>query len=449
MEDPRTIFYLSQDRQVIVYFDWEGPAGPHKFEALWKNPDGKVTVITDFSYAPKDTRFGGYFTLLLSDTVQTGIWTMEARIDGEAAGSHTFQILQGERPAGEIAKPVRVALSPAQAYQRALGGTVFLEKINAAGERLQTGSGFFVSEDVIITAFQVIDGASKMRAVLADGSSMELTHVIGWNRRQDWAVLKTPEARGKKLERAPANSWAIGDRCYTLDVPGESSRTIAELDLVGKNTYGAAGERLNLSRPLDRRTFGSPLLNEYGEVIGLVGGALLPGSSTLDGPRFGNWFGLLSADGVAQGSLAVPLNMVSLAGAQPTTLEAMLAGGQFAPPLSRERVIMSVNLTRESEKNGVGTYRAGSEFSRKDGTIIFTVHWDAEQKRKGMAILRFFDANYGPLAESKPNKIDLKPGQLRTTAWTFPVDGFPPGVYRIDVYLDAEPVGRTFFRVKE
>lgn len=197
MEDPRTIFYLSQDRQVIVYFDWEGPAGPHKFEAMWKNPEGKVTVITDFSYSPRDTRFGGYFTLLLSDTVQTGIWTMEARIDGEVAGSHAFQILAGERPPGEAAKPVRIALTPAQAYQRAVGGSVFLEKLNASGERLRTGSGFFVSDDMIVTAFQVIDGASKLRAVLPDGSAMEVTQVMAWNRRQDWAVLKVPEGRGE------------------------------------------------------------------------------------------------------------------------------------------------------------------------------------------------------------------------------------------------------------
>lgn len=245
------------------------------------------------------------------------------------------------------------------------------------------------------------------------------------------------------------NSWAIGDRCYALDVPGESSRTIAELELVGKNNYGEAGERLNLSRPLDQRTIGSPLLNEFGEVLGLVGGALLPGATTLDGPRFGNWFGLVSAEGVVQGSLAVPLHLVSLSGAQPATLEAMLAGGQFAPPLTRQRMIMSGNLTRAMEKKGVGSYRAESEFSKKDGQIIFTVHWDVQEKRKGMATLRFFDANYRAVGESKPNKIDLNPGQLRTTAWTFPVEGFPPGVYRIDVYLVNEPVWRTFFRIKD
>jgi len=29
IQDPRTVFYLPEDRQVIVYFEWEGPLGLH------------------------------------------------------------------------------------------------------------------------------------------------------------------------------------------------------------------------------------------------------------------------------------------------------------------------------------------------------------------------------------------------------------------------------------
>src|SRR5258708_5277103 len=31
MDDPRTTFHLGQDKKVIVYFEWSGPIGPHKF----------------------------------------------------------------------------------------------------------------------------------------------------------------------------------------------------------------------------------------------------------------------------------------------------------------------------------------------------------------------------------------------------------------------------------
>ena len=52
IEDPRTQFHAGQDHKVIVYFEWEGTLGPHKFEALWKNPSGKVVVVSDFQFEP-------------------------------------------------------------------------------------------------------------------------------------------------------------------------------------------------------------------------------------------------------------------------------------------------------------------------------------------------------------------------------------------------------------
>src|SRR5690348_9366775 len=35
VDDPRTVFYLPADKQVAVYFTWEGPAGLHHFEGVW------------------------------------------------------------------------------------------------------------------------------------------------------------------------------------------------------------------------------------------------------------------------------------------------------------------------------------------------------------------------------------------------------------------------------
>lgn len=34
IEDPRTVFYSPADKEIIVYFTWEGPSGQHHFEGL-------------------------------------------------------------------------------------------------------------------------------------------------------------------------------------------------------------------------------------------------------------------------------------------------------------------------------------------------------------------------------------------------------------------------------
>jgi len=67
VEDPRTIFYASADKQIIVHFTWEGPPGQHHFEGLWKNPAGKIVMTSDFDHTPTQPRFGVYFKMLLGE----------------------------------------------------------------------------------------------------------------------------------------------------------------------------------------------------------------------------------------------------------------------------------------------------------------------------------------------------------------------------------------------
>src|SRR5262249_35171870 len=56
MEDPRSVFTPGKDAKVIVSFEWEGPLGPHHFEGLWKGPEGKIMLISDFRYEAKGPR---------------------------------------------------------------------------------------------------------------------------------------------------------------------------------------------------------------------------------------------------------------------------------------------------------------------------------------------------------------------------------------------------------
>src|SRR5258708_39457993 len=65
MDDARSVFTTSTDPKVIVYFEWEGPLGPHHFEGLWKSPEGKIVLISDFSYEAKTPHYSGYWTMLL------------------------------------------------------------------------------------------------------------------------------------------------------------------------------------------------------------------------------------------------------------------------------------------------------------------------------------------------------------------------------------------------
>ena len=64
----------------------------------------------------------------------------------------------------------------------------------------------------LLTAFQVIDDAAKVRIVGPQGRMIEATEVLAWNRRQDWLILKVALDNVAALERAPVDSATIGDR---------------------------------------------------------------------------------------------------------------------------------------------------------------------------------------------------------------------------------------------
>jgi len=86
MDDARSVFTAGKDPKVTVYFEWEGPLGAHHFEGLWKSPEGKIVLISDFRYEAKTPHFNGYWSMLLSEATPSGEWNLEARIDGEPAG---------------------------------------------------------------------------------------------------------------------------------------------------------------------------------------------------------------------------------------------------------------------------------------------------------------------------------------------------------------------------
>jgi S1-C subfamily serine protease len=450
VEDPRTVFYAPDDTQIIVYFTWEGPTGPHHFEGLWKNPAGKVAMTSDFDYQPDQTRFGGYFKMLLGDTPATGVWTLEARIDGETSGSHNFQIMIAPRPANVTTTPTRRLLSPSEIYSRAAAASVLIENINQKAARRNVGTGFFIGPGRLLTAFQVIDDAARVRIVGPQGRMIEATEVLAWNRRQDWLILKVALDSVAALERAPVDSGMIGDRCYFLDVPAEGNRVLVETSLIGKQSLGTAGDRLNIADTVNRRAVGSPLLNEYGEVIGLVGGNLLPGAAFLEDAGFGartNALGMTS-----RGTLAVPINLVDESSGPSTTIEGLASSGQFMPALVSTQSVLNGALARTVNRkiDPPQPIDEKIEFSRADNKGVLFLTWLPREKRKGRPTLRLYDLDNRLISEHvNKKKITVSPNKLSYSLWDLNLASLPAGIYRFEVLLEGDIVWRTFFRMVE
>jgi len=448
MEDPRTIFYIPQDKQVIVYFEWEGPMGAHKFEGYWKSPDGKTAVISDFSFEAKDKRFGGYWTLTLSEAMQTGMWTLEARVDGEVTGTFSFQILSTAMP-GDAAAPRQ--LSSAEIYKLGGSTTVFIDRLDSQGRKLGRGSGFFLGENLVVTAFQAIDGSSSLRVTLPNGRQTDANTVLGWNRRQDWAVLEVMAPGTPHLDRAGKDSGVVGDRVFVLDSPSEGGRTLGEADVVGVEEHAGAGRRIAITYSCSSGAIGGPLLDEYGKVLGVLGGALSPGGPTIRGVRFSYSLELMKVTGPLTKVLVVPIDLVSLTPPRRVTLAELAQGGQFTQPLTQSEEVMSGVLCKHVDrKTPFGrAIDETNEFRRTDREMYALITWDPKTKRKVQTTIELYDLENHKVAQSSPGKLELEPGHVRAIDWKIPIETLSPGIYRIDILLDGEAAWRNFFRITE
>ncbi len=456
VRDSRTVFHIPSDHTVVVYFEWEGPLGLHHFEGVWKGPGDKTISVSDYDYEAKQRRFGGHWDMALSEHTPTGPWSFEAYVDGELTGTQNFQVIAGTGAgsADVPSQPVLAVVPPGTLYERALASTVSIENRNAQGQILNTGAGFFIAKGLVVTAFQVIDGASTLRVSTLGGKTVEVKDVAAWNRRQDWAILAVANLEAPPLAAARSSSSEVGDRCYFLELSAPGSQMIVTTSIVGRNTVPEAGRRISLAAGPSNPAVGGALVDEYGELIGVTGGTLVPGASTLESVRSGVPASMLLPAGISASAMATPISEVLLpdSPAKTTTLQELAQMGQFIPPVVHRDDILYGTMTkdlRRPKESGRSTIQEKSEFSRAGGDAAVFLNFAPRQKLKDTAIVAVYDLDNKLVVQTPPAKLAPQAGNLLYLSQPIAIANLRPGVYRADVQMDGNPVWRAFFRITD
>lgn len=446
IDDPRSVFVAGKDAKVTVYFEWEGPVGPHHFEGLWKSPEGKIVLISDFRYEAKAPRYNGYWSMLLSEATPSGEWNLEARIDGEPAGSHSF-VISGSPSAASAAGPRMLGSS--ELYQKALDATVTIEKIAADQTLVSKSSGFWIGEGRLLTAFSAIDGATLLRITLRDGSQRSTDQVLAWNRWQDWALLKVDGSTRAWLNKSSKDASGVGDRCVFLEFVPAGAK-LADGSISGKNSFPKAGQRLLIASGVTALSFGGPLLDEYGNYVGILGGSIIPGGDPIRG------LSLLSESAVAgraadwdSTGMAVPQAVLPEvpANAAPLRLAELAGRGEFLSPVIKTNAVQSASLAIMGPGHATIPRDYKRVFSKSDVKPVVYVTWQGVVKGKLTAVLQLFNTDNTLITESKPRDISMAPGKYMTTTWEIPAANMSPGIYRFDLVLNGKTAWRDFFKV--
>ncbi len=436
MTDPRTTFFVPEDRQVIVYFEWEAPRGTHHCEGTLRGPNGQLSVMSSFDYPATQTRFGGFWTIPLLENTTAGVWIFDSRVDGESAGTLSFEIVSAKRPA-ELPKEAAPPTA-AELYGRAVTASVLIEKLDDKGHTLDTASGFFLEDGVLVTAFRAIDGAHTLRIRLSDGSRLQPDAVVAWNRRQDWVLLNVAPGKSAKFRRASDKSVTVGDHCYWLDAKADGARVISDGQIVGKESHEGWGERLSISGLFSSTATGGPVLNDHGEVMGLLGGAIPETRRYAGGETF-----------TMTGSV-VPIDLVQAdPNATSTPLQSLWATNQFTAPVTRGRNISFGMITQGKPQKGKAFPKEMKvDFTPRDGSATVVVAFQGIEAWKSTAQLRIYDVDNHLLNQGDPVKISLRSGETQERAWNFSLVP-KQGIYRADVLVGEEVAWREYFRISE
>jgi TonB family protein len=173
---------------------------------------------------------------------------------------------QSPQPTSGQAQPSELANLEAKVRPSVVWVTTFDPK----GNLLRTESGFFISADGrFVTTAHALDGAVNAVAKTGDGAIYNVSGVLTASKSADLAVLKSDVKPQKLLRFLDLNKTGELSRGEKVAVVGSAlagnEGTAHEVTISGKSS-----DRLEIAGTTAASSVGSPIVNENGDVIGIV-----------------------------------------------------------------------------------------------------------------------------------------------------------------------------------
>jgi S1-C subfamily serine protease len=170
-------------------------------------------------------------------------------------------------------------------YDKAAPSVVLITCVDSKGQ-LSRGSGVILRADgIIATNHHVISDAVSARIQLSNGDIYDDVSVIDIDERKDIIVLKIKAINLPILELADSDSLKIGATVYVIGAPrglsgSISSGIISSLRVASEVSPDLSGFRvIQFTAPISHGSSGSPLIDEFGRLVGLAFASRVDGQS--------------------------------------------------------------------------------------------------------------------------------------------------------------------------
>jgi len=233
-------------------------------------------------------------------------------------------------------QPPRPALIDIPVARKAV---VTIQALDANGQLMASGTGFFVTEGYVVTAAHVLEDAAGCRIEMSDGQRQRCS-VAASDSAKDVAMLTVSGRPPTTLRWGSSEGMNDGDEVTVISnplgqLPGTVSRGIISASRVVNGT-----KLLQISAAISHGSSGAPVLNARGQVIGIVRSTIEAGQSLNFATATDAIRNLNNDQGaVAEGqALLTPKNMVNTAGSSG-------ARGSIGSPVSLPQISIGQTIT--------------------------------------------------------------------------------------------------------
>jgi len=155
--------------------------------------------------------------------------------------------------------------------KRVKPSSVSIETFNSKGETVSRGSGFFIANDRIITNRHVIERSSRVVITLVDGKKFVAKGVLAVDGEGDLALLQVDVPAGLArplpiVSRVPQE----GESIVVIGNPFGLEGSVSDGIVSAVREISGYGKIIQITAPISPGSSGSPVVNMYGQVVGVA-----------------------------------------------------------------------------------------------------------------------------------------------------------------------------------
>lgn len=155
-------------------------------------------------------------------------------------------------------------------FEKAKNAVAIINVYDENRNLMRIGAGFTYTPDgQIVTTYNLVNGGTYVKIKVNDREYVPVA-IYKIDRRRDVIVYKIDDNGLPFLSVANSDNVKVGDRVFTIGNPLGFERSFTEGIISAKRDFGAGKVYFQFTGPTTEGMEGSPLLDEFGNVIGII-----------------------------------------------------------------------------------------------------------------------------------------------------------------------------------